>query len=138
MNKKNTPVYVYILLIIVIAGICYSEYYFYSKYKKANIENQEWQKKYSDLIEHPEQLAENEADLYYEKVSKLTSLPVNEKPKINTILDINQLKDDDFFSKAQNGDKVLIFEESKLAIIYRPSDDKIINSGPLVVSTDAE
>lgn len=138
MNKKNTPAYVYILLIIVIAGICYSEYYFYSRYKKANIENQEWQKKYSDLIEHPEQLAISEADLYYERVAKLTGLPADEKPKINTILDIDQLKGDEFFQKAQNGDKVLVFENSKLAIIYRPSENKIINSGPLVVSTDAE
>jgi hypothetical protein len=138
MNKKTMPVLGYILIIIIVAGICYSEYYFYSKYKKANNENQEWQKKYNDLIEHPEQLAKSEADLYYERVAKLTGLPADEKPKINTILDIDQLKDDEFFQKAQNGDKVLVFENSKLAIIYRPSEDKIINSGPLVVSSSAE
>ena len=130
------PVFGYILIIIIALGICYSEYYFYSKYKKANNENQEWQKRYNDLIEHPEQLAKSESDLYYERVDKLTDLPANEKPKINTILDIDQLKGDEFFQKAQNGDKVLVFENSKLAIIYRPSDNIIINSGPLVVTSE--
>jgi hypothetical protein len=136
MNKKTLAILGYIFVLGLLAVVCYSEYYFYSQYKKEASASKEWQSKYNNLIEHPEQLAKSEADLYYEKISKLTSLPSDETPKINTVLDINQLKGDDFFKNAQNGDKVLVFTNNKLAIIYRPSSGKIINSGPLIVAPD--
>jgi len=71
-----------------------------------------------------------------EKVSKLTHIP-NEKPTMATVKDITKLADQPFFKDAQNGDKVLIFTESKKAVIYRESTNEIINSGPITTTSDA-
>jgi uncharacterized membrane protein YvbJ len=71
-----------------------------------------------------------------EKVSRHMIVP-DETPSIATIENIDQLSSQDFFNNAQNGDKVLIFTAAKRAIIYRESEDKIINSGPIVLNSNA-
>jgi len=122
-----------IVIILVILGTCFGTYYFYSKYKKEVKANQEWQKKYDDLIEHPEQLAKSEAELYLEKVKAIEKdVPKDEVPEVQTVLDITQLKDQEFFKDAANGDKILVFKDAKIAIIYRSSENKIIKTGPLI------
>lgn len=69
-----------------------------------------------------------------EKVGKLVELP-KETPTIASVTDVSKLKDQPFFAKAQNGDKVLVFAKAQKAIIYRPSTNKVIeiaaiNTGP--------
>lgn len=85
--------------------------------------------------EGQKQVAEDEAKVLKTKVSKLMQLP-DENPTVATIQDISKLKDQAFFDDAKNGDKVLIFTEAKKAIIYRESENKIINSGPIAVTSD--
>ena len=65
-------------------------------------------------------------------VGSMIELP-NETPTLATVSDIAKLRDQSFFIKAQNGDKVLIYPNTKLAILYRPSIHKIINIGPITV-----
>lgn len=62
-------------------------------------------------------------------VGKLISLPTNETPTLATVTNVNDLKGQSFFANAQNGDKVLIYAQSKVAILYRPSINKIIQIG---------
>jgi hypothetical protein len=64
-------------------------------------------------------------------VGKLIELPEGETPTVATISDLEPLKGQEFFSKAAIGDKVLIFDKAKEAILYRPSDDKIISKASL-------
>ena len=59
-------------------------------------------------------------------------LPTDETPTIATIADKDKLKDQPFFSKAENGDKILAFNKAMLAILYRPSVNKIINVAPII------
>ena len=72
-----------------------------------------------------------EAKELVEKVGRLYELPQNEVPTIATVSDVSKLAEQEFFQKAQNGDKVLIFTQAKKAILYRPSTDKIIEVGPV-------
>lgn len=65
-----------------------------------------------------------------EKVGRLIVLPENEQPTIATVTDLAKLKGQPFFARAQIGDKVLIYSQSKKAILYRPSADKIIEVAP--------
>lgn len=60
------------------------------------------------------------------KVSRLIVLPTDEQPTLATVSDIEKLKDQPFFTNAKNGDKVLIYPRSLKAILYSPSQDKII------------
>ena len=80
--------------------------------------------------------SQNDSDAVIAKVSKLTILPA-EQPTVATVSDITKLKDQAFFNNAKNGDKVLIFKNSKKAVIYRPSTNQIIEIAPIVPGTDA-
>lgn len=74
---------------------------------------------------NPDVLAANEVNDILAKVGALMDLP-NEEPTIATVSDVSKLKDQQFFAKAQNGDKVIIFPNAQKAILYRPSSNKII------------
>ncbi len=64
-------------------------------------------------------------------VSDLMLLPSDETPTLATVSDMHALEGQEFFKKAQEGDKVLMYLRSRRAIIYRPSIDKIIEVGPI-------
>ena len=54
-------------------------------------------------------------------VAKLMILPDGETPTVASVTDADKLKDQPFFTSAQNGDKVLIYSGAKKAILYRPA-----------------
>ena len=81
--------------------------------------------------------ANTEASQLLAEVGKLMVLPENEQPTIATVTDLEKLKDQPFFAKAQVGDKVLIYTSAKKAILYRPTENKIIELAPLSVSQPA-
>lgn len=62
------------------------------------------------------------------EVSKIIELP-NETPVLATVTDLNKVQNQEFFAKAKTGDKVLVFVNSKKAILYRPDEKKIIEVG---------
>jgi len=66
-----------------------------------------------------------------ERVGMLVKLPEGEEPTIAEVTDVSELQDQDFFKDAQNGDKVLIYEKAKQAILYRPSTNKVIGIAPV-------
>lgn len=65
-----------------------------------------------------------------EEVGKVYVLP-NEDPIIATVTDTNVLPNDPFYSQARNGDKILLFQISQKAILYRPSIKKVVEVGTL-------
>ncbi|QQS22957.1 hypothetical protein IPM19_00065 [bacterium] len=67
-----------------------------------------------------------------EQVRKLIILPDDEEPTIATVNDLSKLQGQPFFAKAQLGDKVLIYNKARKAILFRPSDNQIIELAPLV------
>lgn len=73
--------------------------------------------------------AQAEANALVAKVSKLMTLPTDETPTIATVTDVSIVADQPFFKNAQNGDKVLIYQKAGKAILYRESENKIIEVG---------
>lgn len=73
-------------------------------------------------------------DAVAQKVSKLIEVPTDERPTIISVSDKGKLTSQLFFLNAENGDKVLIFPKSGKAILYRPSENKIVEVG--VVNSD--
>lgn len=66
------------------------------------------------------------------QVGKLMELP-EDKATIATVTDAEKLRNQPFFAKSQNDDKVLIFTTAKKAILYRPSTHKIIDVAPITI-----
>ena len=96
--------------------------------------------KYNDLKNNPDasqQAADNQATELKEKVGKLISVPADETPVVATVTDKEKLKDQPFFADAQNGDFILMFPQAKKAYIYRESENKLINVGPIAITSDA-
>ena len=75
-----------------------------------------------------------EIDLLLAELGKLIALPTDEKPTVATITDVDKLKEQVFFRNAQNGDKVIIYTSARRAILYRPSDKKIIEVGAVNIN----
>ncbi len=105
---------VFLVLILLIALLIIGGLYFYNKNKRVEAVNQD-----------PTLLSSDETQELVNKVGKLILLP-DENPSIANIADVSKVRNQPFFSRAQDGDKVLIFPNSKKAIIYRPSENKII------------
>lgn len=97
-------------------------------------------KKYQNLKNNPpsaDQVQKEESAKIIGKVSKLYgSLPTNEEPTIAKVEDKEKLKDQPFFAKAEKDDITLIYTSSKLAILYRPSTNQIINVSSVTIQSN--
>lgn len=92
-------------------------------------------KKYNDVKNMtPEQIQQSQTDQYISDINKLYSLPKDEKPDVATVKDKEALKKQyPFFDQAENDDVVVIYKNAKLAILYRPSEKKLVKVGPVNV-----
>lgn len=108
-----------VLLVVVIGGLAAFGAVYY--------------KKYNDLKNKtPEQLQQSQTDSYIKAVSKLYSLPGNEQPTLAVVQDKEATrKQYPALDQAENGDVLLIYKDAKLAILYRPSENKIVKIVPL-------
>jgi len=108
-RKKWLKIFLMVFIFLLILSLVGTAGYFYYKYKKASQTNP----------------AENESQIYVNKISQFALLP-DEEPTLATVADREKLKDQPFFASAQNGDKVLLFPQAKKAILYRPSENKLV------------
>lgn len=150
MNKKTIA----LTALIVSIPFCGVIYYLWNTYNSLTLENEkvitalqksvaEKEKLIAQKDEEIKQLkrpsaqldknASEEARSLYDALSKHMEVP-NETPTIARVDDKEKLKDQPFFKNAENGDRLVIFPESKKAIIYRESSDSIINSGPIAIT----
>ena len=87
-------------------------------------------KKY-DSIKNSNKLGLDETNSTVAAVSKLIVLPNNENPALSTVADLSNLPENPIFAKAKNGDKILVYAQSKKAILYDPIQNKIVDVAPL-------
>jgi hypothetical protein len=82
-------------------------------------------------------LAKQELTALTNKVGKLIVLPQGEDPVIATVKDAQALaKDSEFYKDAQNGDKLFIYQKARKAIIYRESQNILVNVGPIFFNNE--
>jgi hypothetical protein len=72
----------------------------------------------------------NETQSVIEDLSRIIVLPTDEEPTIATVTNLDTIQDQPFFRNAQIGDKVIIYSRSQKAILYRPSEKKLIEVAP--------
>ena len=126
IKRKYLLIGIAAAIIIVIPSL----YYVYDQYQKMYTE---YKKTKLQLSQSSSVIGEVNTKEIIDKVSKLIELP-KEAPTIATVTDAGKLKDQPFFLKAQNGDKVLIFQKAKKAILYREGINKIIDVAPVNIN----
>lgn len=104
------------MFVAIILALIGCSVYFFLKYQDASME----------LKKKSEGADKTEVLMILEKVSKLIEVPTDEEPTVATVTDKEKLKEQKFFAKAENEDKVIIFVKAQKAILYRPSWNKII------------
>lgn len=121
LTSKRGALFVVAVLLIVAAT---PSVYFYREYRKAQ-----------QRLANPTEYARMEARELVAKVGKLIDLPPTEEPTIATVSDAGKLKEQPFFAKAKNGDKILVFSSAKLVVLYDPTVNKVVNMGPLTLTS---
>ncbi len=106
--------------VLIITAASAPAYYFYYQNQKSQ-----------ELLKNPTEAAREEVRALMAKVGQLLELPQGEEPTVATVSDKEKLKDQSFFAKAENGDKVLIYTNAKKAVLYRPSTNKVIDMAPV-------
>lgn len=120
---------VFLVIILILAAIGGTIYIARTKPKLLGISTEQ------DVME-----SQKDVDILLSEVGKLIRLPQDENPTVATVTDADTLKSQPFFAEAQNGDKVLIYANSKKIYLYRPSEKKIIEASIINISpkTDTE
>jgi hypothetical protein len=80
--------------------------------------------------------AEQEVADVIAAVRKHILLPEGEEPTVATVSDPGKLKDQLFFKNAEMGDKVLIYTKAKMAYLYDPDRDILLEVAP--ITTDIQ
>lgn len=121
--KSKTIIKVLLLVVILLSG-----FLIHQVLNKSEV---------SKNIDHTT-LAKEERDDLLRRVGAHIVLPTDEAPTLATVSDPSQLKQYPFFENAITGDKVLIYSQNKKAILYRPSEDKIVVIAPILSKQNSE
>ncbi len=71
-----------------------------------------------------------------DRVARHVVLPDDEKPNIATVTDPVVLQGQDFFKRAEKGDRVIVYPNAQRAILYRPGIDRIVEMMPFDVQVN--
>lgn len=123
LKKGNILVITAVTLLVLITTS--AAIYFYLQYQK------------TATLLSGKNTASDEAKKIIEKVGKLMLLPSDEQPTIATISDREKLVDQPFFARAKNGDKLIVYNNARRAILYDPIANKIIDVAPVNISSPA-
>lgn len=119
---KNSKIMMILLVVVAVVGIASATYFYF-----------QWQQ--ATKSSSSSQISKQQAQALKDKVSKLMSLPDDEEPVVATVEDAEKLKNQPFFKNAVKGDRILMFPKAKKAILYRESDNKLINVGPIAITS---
>ena len=109
---------VFLLILVSLVSLS-STAYFFNQNRRAQ-----------KLLKDPTAASKEEIKTVTKALSKFMDLP-DEEPSVATVLDKEKLKDQPFFARAENGDKVIIYTKSGKAILFRPSTGRIVDIAPI-------
>lgn len=95
-------------------------------------------KRYTDLRNSPNVQNSAQSQKIVNEVGKVFLLPTGEDPTVAIIKDTTKLSSQPFFKRAKNGDAVVIYAKSHVAVIYREKDNKVINATDAMSSQPAD
>lgn len=124
----NKVVVLVVILLLAVAGVATF---------KANEYKVKLDQAQAALKKGSAEQAKKEAAALVKKVGTLIELP-KEEPSVATVADKSKIKNQPFFAKAENGDKLLLFVKAKKVILYREKTNKIIEVGTLNVNQGGE
>jgi len=130
-KAKGGKKFVWFLIILIIITLIAGCAWLFLNYKNAKSQ-------IADLsnIKTEKQVPGNVTDIL-EKVKKHIIIYETEMPQIATINDAQELaKSQKFYENAKNGDKILLFGQR--AIIYNPTNDILVNVGPVIFQDNEE
>ena len=117
-----------LILLVLAVGVAGANWYLYST----------TQRELSAIKDDPRKAVQQETSELIAKVGFLVALPEGEEATVATVTDKERLKDQPFFSKAQNGDKVLIYTKAKKAYLYSVSMNKVLEVAPVNIGNTAQ
>ena len=120
LSSAKIPIAISIgLILVVLAGVAVYSYSLYSGAKsKTNI---------TSTGEAQQAINTAQAEETLRELRKIVVLPTDEEPVMAIIMDIDQLKTAKFYKDAKNGDRVIFYNKSQKAYIYRPENKTVIN-----------
>lgn len=113
-----------VALFIVVGGAVGFGIFYYSQYK--------------NLKDNPTSAVDETNKKLLTRLGKIMELPKDEQPQIAAVTDREKLGEDPFFTNAKNGDYLVVYSKARKIIIYRDSENKIINQGPFSINTSGK
>ena len=118
--EKKSVIISFILLSLIAVGGGTAGVYYYGKYQQALVKAKDPKIDVKELIA---------------RIGKLIDLPTDEEPTVATVTNADQITQQPFFVKAKNGDRVIIYTNARLAILFDDNAGKIMNVGTINVGT---
>jgi hypothetical protein len=128
--KKVLPL---LLFLLALGGVIWGAWS-YNMYLSAKDEIVEL-----SSVEGQQELAQQEIQEVIMKLEKLMKLPDDEEPVMATVTNAAELAiEQPFYKDAKDGDKVIIYQNAQKAILYNPTDDILVNVGPVYLDQEQE
>lgn len=115
MENKLVIVSFFVLCFVAVLGSSAGIYYYYQ---------------YRSLVERTNNPSIAVSEVLT-KVGKLIDLPQDETPTVATITNPDAIRSQAFFAKAKKGDKVILYKNARLAILFDEEANKIVNFGSI-------
>ncbi len=124
LNQSRNKLYKIIGAVVVLSLLVLGILFYKSQTKLQTLEQ--------ELKRNTQEQTEVQPMSVLEEIGKLIVLPKDEEPTIATVSDIAKLPQQAFFKNAKEGNKVIVYNKAKKAILYRPEENKIIEIAPLL------
>jgi hypothetical protein len=112
-----------LLFFFILVGAVASSYYFYNEYQNLK----------TDPVTAVQEKNTNDADRVVKKATSILLVQESDKPTVARVEDQEKLKSsNEFYKNVEKGDYLIIYP--KRIIIYRESNNQIINVAPIVTT----